>query len=73
MRRQFLAILGSMLVLGSVTGCAAPRFETYPDALHSCRMMQPSRTLRKSSLSPTHPLVAACLERHGWTPEGGRR
>ena len=73
MKRQLIAMLGLMLVLGSVTGCAAPRFETYPDALHSCRLMQPNRTLRKSSLSPTHPLVAACLERHGWTPEGRNR
>lgn len=73
MRNQSIMVLGLALVLGSTSACAAPRFETFPDALKSCRLMTPGRVLRKSSLPPTHPLVSACLERHGWSADGANR
>lgn len=62
----------AVLLLGAMAGCAAPRFETFSDSLQSCRQMQPGRTLWKSRRPSTHPLVADCLERHGWTPDGSR-
>jgi hypothetical protein len=60
------------LLLGAMTGCATPRFEAFPDALHSCRQMQPGRALWKSRRPSNYPLVAACLERHGWAADGSR-
>jgi len=60
------------LMLGAMAGCATPRIESFPEALHSCRQMQPGRTLWRSSRPSTYPLVAACLERHGWAPDGSR-
>ena len=72
MGRQVSVIVGLALMLGSAFGCATPRFETFSDAIHSCRLMQPGRTLRRSSLPSTHPGVAACLARHGWSADGRR-
>lgn len=71
-RRQIIAILGVVQVLGALTACATPRFETFPEALYSCRMMQPNRVLRKASLPATDPRIATCLERHGWSTDGRR-
>jgi hypothetical protein len=64
--------VAAALVLGALAGCATPRSESFADTLHSCRQMQPGRTLWKSRRPATYPLVAACLERHGWTPDGSR-
>jgi hypothetical protein len=60
------------LMLGAMAACATPRFESFEESLHSCRQMQPGRSLWKSRRPSTYPLVAACLERHGWTPDGSR-
>jgi len=65
-------LLAAALALGAMAGCATPRFETFPQALHSCRQMQPGRSLWKSHRPSTYPLVAECLERHGWAPDGSR-
>lgn len=64
--------VAATLVLGALAGCVTPRFGTFAEALHSCRQMQPGRSLWKSHRPSTYPLVAACLERHGWTPDGSR-
>jgi hypothetical protein len=72
MHRRRSVVVGFVLVIGSVAGCATPTFETFPDALHACRLMQPGRMTRKTKLPPTQPSVAACLERHGWRPDGGQ-
>lgn len=72
MRNQRVIILGLALVLVSASACTTPRFGTFPDALRSCRLLVPGHTLQKSRLPATHPLVSACLERHGWTADGPR-
>lgn len=59
-----------MLVPGFMAACATPRFATFPEAVRSCRQIQPSRTVPRAGLSPAHPLMAACLERHGWSADG---
>jgi hypothetical protein len=64
--------VAAALMLGTLTGCATPRFESFAQTLHSCRQMQPGRLLWKSQRPSTYPLVAACLERHGWAPDGSR-
>ena len=69
MRQQLIKIAAMAITLASMAGCATT-FDTYPDALHACRLMQPGRTLRKVKLPATQPQVAACLERHGWSSDG---
>jgi hypothetical protein len=64
--------IAAALMLGAMTGCATPRFQSFTEALHSCRQMQPGRSLWKSRRPSTYPLVAACLERHGWTADGSQ-
>ena len=63
--RMAARFVAAVLVLGAMAGCATPRFESFQEALHSCRQMQPGHSLRKGSRPATYPLVAACLERHG--------
>ncbi len=53
--RPVMVVLVMALILSSAFGCATPRFETLPDAIHSCRLMQPGRTLRRNSLPTTRP------------------
>lgn len=42
----------------------------FSQALSVCRLQQPGRVNRRVHLPPTHPRVAACLERNGWLPNG---
>jgi hypothetical protein len=70
MGRQVSVIAGLALMLVSASGRATPTFETFPEAIHSCRLMQPGRMLWRSSLPSTHPGVATCLARHGWSADG---
>jgi hypothetical protein len=70
LRNSSIWSVAAVLALGTMAGCATPRFESFPDALQSCRQMQPGRTLWKNHRPATFPLVAACLERHGWNPDG---
>lgn len=67
------------LVLGqSLSGCATPLeyreelYQTFPDALRTCRQQQPGRLSRRVNLPATHPHVAQCLKRHDWNPDGSR-
>lgn len=62
----------AVLLPGAMAGCATPRFESFAEAVHSCRQMQPGPTLWKGRRPTTHPLVAECLDRHGWNPDGSR-
>jgi len=47
-----------------------PRSHGFYNALQLCRLQQSGRANRRVHLPPTHPGVAACLERRGWTPDG---
>lgn len=50
---------------------ARPSFQ---DDLKVCRFQQGGgQVFRRRSLPPTHPRIADCLERRGWTPEGTPR
>jgi hypothetical protein len=44
---------------------------SYPSALAGCRLAKGGASIdRRSSTPATHPFVARCLARRGWTPDG---
>lgn len=61
-----------LLSCASVSGCATPRYGTFEQALQSCRMLLPARTVPRYNLTADHPLIQACLQRHGWKSDGNQ-
>ena len=61
-----------------LSGCATPLeyredlYETFPDALQTCRHQASGRLAQRRNLPATHPHVADCLKRHGWQTDGSR-
>ena len=68
-------LIGTILALQA--GCASSlgeqRYDTFQQALSSCRHNQGGRVSRRATIPPTQPRVAECLKAHGWNSDGTRR
>jgi len=67
------ALLLSGCVIDPVSddGTPAPgQPPNFQQALRTCRLQQPGRLNRRVHVPPTHPRVAACLQRYGWQADG---
>lgn len=69
-----LTTLSALLLAGCASVAHQPpaSSKTFSDALYACRSMQPNRLKGKFQLPPSHPRIAACLERRGWNESGGQ-
>jgi hypothetical protein len=68
----------ALMAVQVLSGCATPLeyredlYETFPDALQTCRHKASGRLAQRMNLPATHPHVADCLKRHGWQTDGSR-
>ncbi|MBK6674604.1 MAG: hypothetical protein IPM70_05435 [Proteobacteria bacterium] len=79
-RYSRLALAGAMAGLCLLAACSAAQpvksgtRSSFQEDLKACRFQQGGGLVfRRRSLPPTHPRIADCLQRRGWTPEGTPR
>ena len=65
-----LMAVSSVACVSAPPGATPVKPESFQETLKVCRFQQGGGLImRRNALPPTHPRIASCLARHGWSPD----